>query len=504
MGGVLPSSVSYLVLCTSPLPSGALTADPVRYLFAAVLAVLLAAPALAQFRVVSSVPADGAVGVSTTAPIRLTLSQEVDPGHFPVLVSFPLDSIQVGDPIVTLDLLNVDYPVVTRTADTRFVHLVLGDPAAATPLERPYAFSYTTAAQAGGFTVTGRVTATTGSADATLVVLAGLGTDGSVSLADATVLSGTAGTYSLGPVPIALYTVAAVRLPNEATGRTFAYGFYDSNADGTPDPVILPFNVNVTISEPAPVTARVRYDDAAAEAMGQAPDAEFYAIPETPVDTLGQSPLWSYVFYSGEQDSTITVLGTPLFPLAVTTSGSPEALGPVLPEWVDSDVAVASAEAAGGAAFRAAFGDETEITARGGLYGDVPTNATPAWRITYRAGAADSLVAYVHMGTGAIITVTTTATTPAPTDLQFALEAPAPNPAAGRVALAYTLAAEARVQLRVLDPLGREVAVLEDGPHAVGRHTATWAPPTGLASGVYLVRLEAGGQVAVRTFTLAR
>jgi hypothetical protein len=51
--------------------------------------------------------------------------------------------------------------------------------------------------------------------------------------------------------------------------------------------------------------------------------------------------------------------------------------------------------------------------------------------------------------------------------------------------------------------LGRRVAVLAEGPTAAGAHRATF-DGAGLASGVYLVVLEADGQRAARKVMIVR
>src|SRR5690606_35163106 len=81
----------------------------------------------------------------------------------------------------------------------------------------------------------------------------------------------------------------------------------------------------------------------------------------------------------------------------------------------------------------------------------------------------------------------------------------APNPVAGAVPLAFTLPEGAAARLAVYDLLGREVAVLVDAALDAGRHTVPFAPDrSGLAAGVYLFRLTAGGQSAVRQVTVVR
>ncbi len=60
-----------------------------------------------------------------------------------------------------------------------------------------------------------------------------------------------------------------------------------------------------------------------------------------------------------------------------------------------------------------------------------------------------------------------------------------------------------RVRLAVYDLLGREVAALVDEQKPAGRYTVQF-DGTGLASGVYLVRLQAGGRTEVKSMLLIR
>ncbi|RJP82337.1 MAG: T9SS C-terminal target domain-containing protein, partial [Candidatus Zixiibacteriota bacterium] len=71
-----------------------------------------------------------------------------------------------------------------------------------------------------------------------------------------------------------------------------------------------------------------------------------------------------------------------------------------------------------------------------------------------------------------------------------------PQPGNPTVALSFELRAASYVSLRVYDTAGRAVATLVDGWREAGSHTVTF-DGSGLASGVYLVRLKAGGEAAV-------
>ena len=78
----------------------------------------------------------------------------------------------------------------------------------------------------------------------------------------------------------------------------------------------------------------------------------------------------------------------------------------------------------------------------------------------------------------------------------------APNPSRGSARVSFVLPEPGIARVRVVDVLGREVAVLADGERAAGRHTV--ALPARLAAGVYVVTVEAGDARASRTLTVVR
>jgi hypothetical protein len=57
--------------------------------------------------------------------------------------------------------------------------------------------------------------------------------------------------------------------------------------------------------------------------------------------------------------------------------------------------------------------------------------------------------------------------------------------------------------LKIYDILGQEVATLVDDRIEAGTHTVQWSP-VGLASGVYLYRLEAGSYSAGKKLILLK
>jgi hypothetical protein len=83
-----------------------------------------------------------------------------------------------------------------------------------------------------------------------------------------------------------------------------------------------------------------------------------------------------------------------------------------------------------------------------------------------------------------------------------------PNPWTPRTQLSYTLPQADHVRLWVADAEGRRVAVLVDGLQLPGRHVISWeargADGSPIGSGLYFLRLEAGGVVQTRRLTLIR
>ena len=83
-----------------------------------------------------------------------------------------------------------------------------------------------------------------------------------------------------------------------------------------------------------------------------------------------------------------------------------------------------------------------------------------------------------------------------------------PNPTRGAATIEYGLPEAGEVTMAVYDALGRRVATLAEGRQAAGRHQIRWdgrsAAGGRLASGLYFVRLEAGGQVRMRRLTIVR
>jgi hypothetical protein len=87
----------------------------------------------------------------------------------------------------------------------------------------------------------------------------------------------------------------------------------------------------------------------------------------------------------------------------------------------------------------------------------------------------------------------------------FALSAAWPNPFNAFVRVSFDLPEPARVRLAIYNLLGQEVARLADGDRSAGSHALAWqGGERPLASGVYLLHLEARGRSSAVNFTACR
>ncbi|MCH8961554.1 MAG: T9SS type A sorting domain-containing protein [Bacteroidetes bacterium] len=85
----------------------------------------------------------------------------------------------------------------------------------------------------------------------------------------------------------------------------------------------------------------------------------------------------------------------------------------------------------------------------------------------------------------------------------FALKQNYPNPFNPSTTIQFDLPETAQVTLVVYDVLGRQVRVLVDGTREAGTHEVTF-DASGLPSGVYVYRIEAGPYAATRTMLLMK
>lgn len=130
---------------------------------------------------------------------------------------------------------------------------------------------------------------------------------------------------------------------------------------------------------------------------------------------------------------------------------------------------------------------------------------TPVWNALQIAGQY-AFVNFFGIGvyrrpTSQILTVRESAGSDLPAG--FALEQNFPNPFNPSTTIRFQIAKQSMVSLKLYDISGREVRTLASENLAAGVYEATF-DATGLASGVYMYRLEAGGFSQMRKLVLLR
>jgi hypothetical protein len=85
----------------------------------------------------------------------------------------------------------------------------------------------------------------------------------------------------------------------------------------------------------------------------------------------------------------------------------------------------------------------------------------------------------------------------------FTLASSFPNPANDKATIAFSLATPGHARIDLFDVTGRKIATVADGDYGLGEHTIA-INTNGLAAGVYVYRLEAGGLTAAKRLAISR
>lgn len=346
-----------------------------------VLGLCLAHPAFSQFTLDAFSPADGATDVGTVTTVELTFSEAVDQnaafdhsdGFFLGLEVFP-------DPGVPLDIrvsgdgrtVSVDLQL---EDDTRYQVMLTGAfSATGQQLDRPYSYVFSTGSALPQATVSGTLSFSGGSPIPSLVGL--FTTEGPLFGGDPlalTVVTDASGAYTLDFVEEDDYVLAGFKdLNDDGTVDDLffdAMGFYDGDADRVVDEISVGAGqqvagIDLTINPPDLVTASDPLPFAENMARNEAADAAFTGLVST-VTPQGVSFVWVYFFYGpANQDSLAVVRFGDFFTVRPGVSDRNDEVQnetipfdariPVTGNWIDSDEALAQAEANGGADFRAA------------------------------------------------------------------------------------------------------------------------------------------------------
>ncbi|MFQ5605847.1 MAG: T9SS type A sorting domain-containing protein [bacterium] len=354
-------------------------------------------PAHSQLRLLSTSPSDGATNVDTlatfvfvfSAPLDTTARFEEPQDFYLGVEAFPGDS--VGEPediIVSSSLDTVTVKNISLTPDTKILIFLQGAKSLTGEfLDRPYAITFSTGSALPSGSVSGTINFTGGDAGGTAVGLftelpfGGDGEDdGGGELEAAAVVPLAAGNYTANYVPAGTYYALAFKDINQDGIFDFpddAFGGYDANNDLLLDVLTISegetrTGVDMTVSISAPTKARQNFTAAENLIRASYPDAWLTGVSGDGISLAGESRGWSYIFYSASQDTIAMVskLGNVFFVVPIPADSSDDGPGLILPlpeNWIDSDVAVDSAEANGGSDFRDQYPD-AELSAFAGVF----------------------------------------------------------------------------------------------------------------------------------------
>jgi len=337
------------------------------------------------------------------------------------------------------------------------------------------------------------------------------------------------GTYAFNFVRDGTYWPLAINWMDEEANIVGAYGYYDADGDLEPDSIVVSGNnvpdLPVSLFAIEPVTASFLEPIARERAGRIADDQRLYEILATDNAGDGTSAFWRFSFYSPSQDRLLFV---EIDPVNIITDLEPvDDLGlPILVTdvirfqqsipvgFLNSDEALAIADANGGNDFRAQFTPEETpvVLTAGDLHIPVrPERWRVFWQVTYLSpeGGNDQLQVFLDIMTGEVLDATLVANEAVPgIPAAFVLGPNYPNPFNPTTTIHLDVSRTGPVTLKVFDLLGRTVRTLLNQPLTAGHHTVQWdgtdARGQAVASGTYLYRMEAGGAVRARVMVLVK
>jgi hypothetical protein len=158
---------------------------------------------------------------------------------------------------------------------------------------------------------------------------------------------------------------------------------------------------------------------------------------------------------------------------------------------INSDVALAAADAYAGNAYRASNpGASVQMLLAKGI--DPPYPTLDTWGVIYKGGATSDTV-YVNAITGVVLNGGANSVGEQTATLaSMQLDQNYPNPFSASTAISFTLNAPQNVTLTVYNELGRQVATLASGRMGAGAHNMAF-DASSLPQGIYFYKLTANG-----------
>ncbi|MBL7128965.1 MAG: T9SS type A sorting domain-containing protein [Ignavibacteria bacterium] len=237
------------------------------------------------------------------------------------------------------------------------------------------------------------------------------------------------------------------------------------------------------------IKAKDKFTQAQTSANNVSPDAMLYAIISTAaLDTTGKDLSWIYNYYSANLDTGIIVITSFIGAL-------PGTIGPTLPgslvrlltnNFVDSDVALTTAENAGGRLFRQAHPNYNIFATIFKVPG-LPDTTRPYWTVLY-SDSTDNEIFIIDGITGQIVPIGITNISSEVPD-KYVLYQNYPNPFNPSTSIRFDISKMSNVKITVYDVLGRELTGLIEKDLNAGSYVVNWNAAN-YPSGVYFYKLE--------------
>ncbi len=277
--------------------------------------------------------------------------------------------------------------------------------------------------------------------------------------------------------------------------------------------IVLDARTGSPVQPPGPAnatSARANLASANQAATQWASDAQLVLVGthQSELTPQGNAAMWFFIYHSASLDSEQVVIllgGNVLFQGPIWDPPSKIALPD---NWIDSQAAMNTAEANGGSQYR---GANQNVSVSGGVSRGFlqPDPQRAVWKLDYVSSSSPPLTIFVDAINGAIVGVEEQ-TAPDEFPRSYVLQQNYPNPfsASGifdnpSTTIAFSVPKTSLVTLKIYDVLGNEVATLISEKLPAGKHQRVWEAK-GLASGIYLFRLEAGSFVQTKKLLLLR
>ncbi len=375
--------------------------------FALALALIQEAVAQ-QFTVTAISPAHGATNVPLNAVISVTFSAAIDTGFRFANNNLPINGelhpdtafVEPDSVAFSADRRTITLHHLSLQPDTRYVLLITGARCASqTPLARPATVTFST----GSTLPSGAVSGTAGYTGGPSGAVVGIFND-SVENAAGFAVADDNGNYTVPFLPGGNYfalSIKDVNLDGEINpGNVDPIGGYDPDANKLVNAFSLPAGgnltgVNITLRHPTPQTARGIFspsiENIAKSVQG---DAQLAALAANNLGVDGKSTFWNYLFYSATIKMNFGLAGTDVicFPFFAFSGGdeSDTLEVPLPPDWIDSKVALDSAQAYLGREFLQKYPD-AKINGFAGPF-DLGTDEGAATRSTFRFGGRQTFL----------------------------------------------------------------------------------------------------------------